>query len=337
MSKILYLRAKPEAVESSSELYKGLLAWLESRPKNTCNQYRRIAAEWSLFLGYEPTDRAMQRAWVQARHVEVQRWVNKLQERPAQPGRATEASETGKISMATVRHKVIVMKAIYEELRAQGFVETNPFERLAKELKKHVGGQRRPHLYVPPAAVKKLIDFDVDRKQPEEFRDLIIFKLFFGAALRRGEVCALKIGDVKRSDTGSVYLRLRATKSGKIQNVSLAQWVSRPLQKFIDMRMREGAVESDPLLIVYRVNGRQTPLSDSTVYRIFKRYCAELGLSPDFTPHCARATAITKMLEDGFTHREVQQLSRHASVTMVEKYDKRRVEIDQSPSKKLKY
>jgi len=337
MAKIVYLRAKEEAQPEYSPAYKGLITWLESRPKNTRNHYRGILNEWSKFLGYEPTDRALQRALVAAKHIDVQKWVNELKERPAQSGRAREASNGGKISMASVRHKVIVMRAIYDELIAQGFAEGNPFERLAKELKKHEAGQRRPHLYIPPAAVKKLIDLDVDRQRPEEFRDLMIFKIFFGAALRRGEVCALQIGDVKRSDSGSVYLRLRATKSGKIQNVTLAPWVANPLIKFLDMRAREGAVDSDPLFIVYRVNGRVTAISDSTVYRIFKRYCAELGLSPDFTPHCARATAITKMLEDGFSHREVQQLSRHASITMVEKYDKRRVEIDHSPSKKLKY
>jgi integrase len=55
------------------------------------------------------------------------------------------------------------------------------------------------------------------------------------------------------------------------------------------------------------------------------------------TPHSARATAITRLLEQGFSHREVQEFSRHSSVLMVEKYDKRRFSLDESPGKKIFY
>ena len=55
------------------------------------------------------------------------------------------------------------------------------------------------------------------------------------------------------------------------------------------------------------------------------------------SPHSARATAITKLLSDGFSHREVQEFSRHASIQMVEVYDKRRISIDDNPASDLDY
>ncbi len=55
------------------------------------------------------------------------------------------------------------------------------------------------------------------------------------------------------------------------------------------------------------------------------------------SPHSARATAITKLLDSGFSHRDVQEFSRHASVQMVEIYDKRRLQVDESPAKKLEF
>lgn len=336
MGKIVYLRAKESKTKASScEIYVGLETWLASKPANTRAQYLRLANEWTRFLGYEPTERSAKRGWQTAKYIDAQRWVNEIKKRPAQPGRSTEASANGCVSMATVKHKVSVLSSLYDQLLAQGLVEANPFKRLVIELKKHASGARRPHVRIPKESVEKLIKFKP--KDREQLRDLAIFNLFFGAALRRCEVVALRLTDVKRSDKGTTYLRLVVTKSQKVQEVALPNWVASVVNRYVDQRMNEEASPTDPLFIVYRVNGRVTALSSSTVYRIFKAYCRMFGLPDNFTPHCARVTAITQMLDQNFSHRDVQELSRHSSVTMVEKYDRRRHDVDQSASKKLEY
>ena len=109
----------------------------------------------------------------------------------------------------------------------------------------------------------------------------------------------------------------------------------------IESRKREGAYPGDYVFVSYRgPAGRiQTdlPLSCSGLYKLFKGYCMRAGAGRFATPHSARATAITKLLSDGLNHREVQEFSRHASVQMVEVYDKRRLGVDQNPAKTLKY
>lgn len=337
MAKILRLKApNPKPSEpTGSKAWLGLQTWLESRPENTRNNYTRIAKDWITFRGYEPESLSSQRGWVDAKHIDAQKYVNACKKRPAQPGRATEASADGKVSMNTIRHKVVVLKSIYDQLIAQGFVEVNPFERLNIELRKHQHGARRPHARIPTDAVKQLLTFKPkDRRQ---LRDLAIFHLLFGAALRRSEVVNLRLQDVKRSDKGTTYLRLAITKSQKVQEVALAEWVAATVNQYVDARIEEGATIGDPLFVVYRVNERYTSLSDSTIYRMFKKYCKRFKLPPNFTPHCARVTAITQMLDQGYSHREVQELSRHGSVVMVEKYDRKRKDLDESSSKGLKY
>jgi hypothetical protein len=42
-------------------------------------------------------------------------------------------------------------------------------------------------------------------------------------------------------------------------------------------------------------------------------------------------------LEEGVSHRDIQGFSRHASVQMVERYDKARRSIDEAIAKKLTY
>lgn len=50
-----------------------------------------------------------------------------------------------------------------------------------------------------------------------------------------------------------------------------------------------------------------------------------------------RATAITKLLEDGYCHGSVKDFSGHASVQMIELYDKRKNTIARSVGKNLQY
>ena len=73
------------------------------------------------------------------------------------------------------------------------------------------------------------------------------------------------------------------------------------------------------------------------MYNLFISLSKKAGVKGTVTPHYASATAITKILADGVPHREVQEFSRHASITMVEHYDKRRFGVDKSPAKGLKF
>jgi integrase len=335
MGKILQLKRVRVETEETSELCRGITDWLKTRPANTAKQYLRLARAWSLYLGAEFSDKAAQPLWIAAKYGQVTRWVNQVKQGKAQRGRATEASGDGLVSMGTIKHKVIVMKSIYDQLIAQGLIEHNPFARMTLELKRHATGDRRPYDRLPDNAVKALLSFRP--KDREQVRDLAIMHLLFGAALRRSEVVGVRICDVLMTAEGTTYLRLTKTKSQKVQTVALPDWVARKVENLREQRLKEGANEKDPLVVVYRKNGRLSSMSVESLYRLFKRYCKQYHIDPRYSPHCARVTAITKLLDQGCTHREVKELSRHGSVAMVERYDRKRVELDKSASKKLRY
>jgi site-specific recombinase XerD len=144
------------------------------------------------------------------------------------------------------------------------------------------------------------------------------------------------LSDVINTNKGSTYLRLRKTKSQNIQKVALPDWVAEEILAFKERRIHEGKGDRDLLFVRYLHRGEE-PMGEKFVYRLFKDYLKRFKLNPDYSPHCARVTAITQLLKQGMNHREVQELSRHASVAMVERYDRRRFEIEESPSKKLSY
>jgi site-specific recombinase XerD len=335
MAKIIHLHAPPDTpIESPSDVLTALNSWLEIRPENTRRVYLRIAEEWSLFLGQSLAKTLGGKLWKKATHKDAQSFVNDCRQRPAQPGRASDASPDGCVSMATVRHKASVLKAAYDSLVAQGLVVSNPFHAVCADLRRIKPGERRRNEGMEPHEVKRFLTFPLF--DPEHHRDRAIFHLMFGAALRRSELVDLLLSDLITTNKGTTYLRLRKTKSQVPQKVSLPEWVATELLAFKETRIQEGATEKDLLFVRYLRHGKRA-MGDQYVYRLFKDYLKRFKLNPDYSPHCARVTAITQLLSQGMNHREVQELSRHSSVTMVERYDRRRFEIDESPSKKLSY
>jgi integrase len=180
-----------------------------------------------------------------------------------------------------------------------------------------------------------------DAQSPKGVRDRAILALLFGGALRRSELTQLRIGDVRQSSNGTSFLYLRSTKAKVDAQQALPKWSVTYLLAHLEQRRAEGGSEHDYLFVGYTGQGGKVPsstaISDVGVYQLFKNYCSAVGAGPYVTPHSARATAITKLLTDGIPHREVQAFSRHASIQMVEHYDKRRFDVEKSPAKGLTF
>lgn len=310
-------------------------SWLEFRPVNTRKQYQRILRRWSSYLGCDIDQPESLDVWTKATHRSAQRYVAKLQNNSAQSGRSQEASPDGKISASTIRYTAVVLKAAYDQLVIAGATNNNVWMRLAQDLKRHNTGQRRPHKLMPLEVVQMFLSFPV--VTVEDARDLACFHLLFGAALRRSEVVALRLSDVQYTQEGTCFLRLPKTKAGTIQLLPIAEWVAKPVEKIRQSRRSEGARDNDPLFVRYLALGRRPALCQQHVYRVFLRYLKHFGVKELYTPHCARVTAITRLLDQGVSHREVQELSRHSSVTMVERYDRKRLDINTSAATKLRY
>jgi len=338
MAKVIKLKRitsdREQRTEAKSDVYHAVILWIDRRPKNTQRVYLSVMQGWSSWLGADFDQARAGKLWKKATLKDAQSFINDARSRPAQSGRSEQASADGCVSMATIKHKVAVLKSAYEVLIAEGLVTMNPFARLSLEMKRLKAGERRPHLEMGRAELKKFLTFAP--LDTEHWRDRAIFHLLFGAALRRSELCTVTLADVLESQAGTLFLRLRQTKAQKLQKIALPDWVADEIGDFKQRRIREGATERDLLFVRYLQRGTEE-MGEKFVYRLFKQYCKRFGLNGNYSPHCARVTAITQLLKQGFSHHEVQQLSRHASVVMVERYDRRRYEIDESPSKKLSY
>jgi integrase len=344
---------------AAHEVWLRINAFLDQKSANTQRTYTGIIREWCTFLGAEAGTNQAADFILNATDLHAMAYKKWLEGNPGQkprlhlkPSGSREISKRSTsakqrdglqstLSNATIAKKFAALRRLYRMLIATNLgLDSNPFDTDRIPPPPARSGQKRPTEMIDFSIVKEILSLP-DPSSPKGLRDLAALSLLFGGGLRRSELVALRIGDVRETASGTCYVRLRSTKAKKDVDHAVPGWTAKNIKKLINIRKADGAGSGDFLFISFRGPGGNTPtekpLSDSGLYKLFKSYCQRAGTGNFVTPHSARATAITKLLSDGLNHREVQEFSRHASVQMVEVYDKRRLSIDESPAKGLDY
>lgn len=344
--------------KNSSELWLRVTAFISSKSENTKRTYIPIFREWCAILGGEfGSDDSAQRV-LSATDLHAAAYIEWLRGQPGMTPRlrARQSEERGVITSAkreqndgmqatlantTIAKKVTILRRIYRSIIAADLgINRNPFDGDLVSVPPKRSGQKRPTEMISYEKVSEILAL------PEEgshkgVRDRALLSVLFGGGLRRGEVVKLRVADVRTTQRGTTYLRLRATKGKTDSDQALPDWAAECVAQLVKEREQAGAEGGDFLFTGFVGRAGKTPtnrpLSVSSVYQTFLNYCKLAGVEHFVSPHSARATAITKLLDDGQSHREVKEFSRHASIDMVELYDKRRIGIDENPGKKLKF
>lgn len=362
-------RSENAPVGAVHAVWRAIDDFLSLKAPTTRATYVGVVAEWTRFLGAEPnspagatavvgaTDlhAAAFRLWLEQQAGETAREARRHRRSPDAPAtralevtpprgarRATKRSGLeATLSNATVAKKFTILRRIYKLLIAHRFpIALNPFDVDRVPPPPKDAGRKRPTEMLEVDEVREVLALP-DLSSAKGIQDKAILSLFFGGGLRRSEVIGLRLSDVRRSGKGNVYLYLRATKAQKDAAQALPGWAGRAVLEHLKVRTEAGAGPAEPLFVSFRGRGGRTPtrdpLSSTGVYRMFCGYCARATGRKFLTPHSARATSITKLLTDGVAHRLVQEFSRHASVQMVEHYDKRRLTVDENPGVALSF
>lgn len=230
----------------------------------------------------------------------------------------SKKQNTWKASKSTISVKICVMKAIYNELVADGLLQRSPFRHVRTYEK---GEERRQVSYAIP--IEKVSDlFDACEKDTRSGAlDKAILAMLFGGGLRVGELAKIRVCDVHKSASGAICARLRETKGRADVDQTLARWAGKIILDWKVYRTEiEGCYPTDPLLAtVYR--SVKFSIDTRTITRRFKRLCEAAGLdSRLYSSHSARHTVITKMFLDGLPSIVVKNFARHQSLVTTQKY-----------------
>jgi site-specific recombinase XerD len=234
----------------------------------------------------------------------------------------------------TIRRKLAAVSSLFEYLCDRNTVATNPVKGVARP---KVGTHEGKTPAVSDVQVRRLL-VAPEGGSLKAIRDRAILSILFYHALRREELCRLRIKDIHER-RGVKHLRIYG-KGEKIRYVPLHPGSLDRINEYLDAA-GHGDLPSAPLLKPIRNNRRgttDTALTTDGVYQILKYYGRKVGISIDrFGPHSARATAATNALDQGADIAKVQEWLGHANVSTTRMYDQRKTRPEDSPVFKVNY
>jgi site-specific recombinase XerD len=232
----------------------------------------------------------------------------------------------------TIRHRLASLASLFEYLCDKNAVTHNPVKGVERP-KTESGEGKTPALGDHQA--RRLLDAPTDDTIKSK-RDRAILSTLLFHALRREELCKLKVRDFKHARKGVPHLKVSG-KGGKMRYLPLHPGTNALIHDYLDAA-GHGADESGALFRPIRNNrtGRlEGAITADGVYRLVRAYSAELGF--EIGAHALRATAATNALDHQADIAKVQEWLGHANIATTRIYDHRRTRPEDSPTFKVAY
>lgn len=162
---------------------------------------------------------------------------------------------------------------------------------------------------------------------PTGERDSCIITLALHLGLRRNEIHLLNLNDFSRQ-SGTIRIKGKGNKERTLQ---LNETCFYYLERYLDVRPVLTKDNKDyQALFLSRNNNR---MSASAIYRMVKKYCGEIGLDSDISPHNLRDTCATLSNEAGIDLRTIQTNLGHESLQTTQRY----IAVNDEQKKKAAY
>lgn len=242
--------------------------------------------------------------------------------------------EERRLSGATIRSKLAALSSLFEYLCDKNAVTHNP-----------VKGVKRPKVETYEGKTPALGDHQARAllEAPAEDtikgkRDRAILSVLLFHALRREELCKLKVKDVTER-RGVKYFRVHG-KGGKIRYIPCH---SGTLERIDDYLAHAGIAGADSGALFRPTKSKSGLLDDAItpdgVYRMIRTYAeiAKIANIERLGAHAMRATAATNALDHGADIAKVQEMLGHANIQTTRIYDRRKTKPEDSPVFKVAY
>ena len=229
------------------------------------------------------------------------------------------------LAPSSVARKMSSVRSFVQYLRGQGKLNIDPFVGVKAP---KVSVSEPTQAFTDDEVRKMFKAAERNTKPVDRERDLLVLAFLFYAGLRRSEIAYLRFNDVLLIDD-QIVLRIMG-KGGKYRMIP-----AHP--KLAELLMPELAKSGTPF---WPQNSERFLLqvSVSTIYAIVKKYAKIIGVTRNVSPHSCRATAISQLLENGESPRNVADFAGHSSVnTTIGSYDKKRDGLKNSSAMKLKF
>jgi len=160
----------------------------------------------------------------------------------------------------------------------------------------------------------------------------------FHLGLRRSECAALTFGNISE-EKGIRSIQIQG-KGNRVRRLPIPENVWLALLYYWRKNPRELSNESPVFCAVkkgYQHKDPQQQLSTSQIYAIVKKYQAKAIIKGKFSPHSARATAISNAIDHNAHVSQIQYFAGWSTPTMMTRYDKRRALLENSAVFKIDF
>ena len=232
----------------------------------------------------------------------------------------------------SIRHRLAALSSLFQYLCDENAVTHNPVKGV-KRPKNESGVGKTPAL--GDAQARKLLVAPAE-KTLKGMRDRAILATLLYHALRREELCKLRVKDFQHERRGVAHLRVSG-KGEKTRYVPL-HGVAEDLIRDYLKEAGHGTDHSGALfrpLRDSRGGGRKKAITPDGVYKLVRKYSALLGF--EIGAHALRATAATNALDHEADIAKVQEWLGHANISTTRIYDHRKTRPEDSPTFKVTY
>lgn len=233
---------------------------------------------------------------------------------------------------ATIRHRLAALSSLFEYLCEKNAVTHNPVKGVKRPKVESYEG-KTPALGDHQA--RELLDAP-DGDSLKGKRDRAILATLLYHALRREELCKLKVKDFKHERRGVAHLKVQG-KGGKTRYVPLHPAASGLVLDYLETA-GHGDDDAGALFRPIRNNragGLQKAITPDAIYKLVRAYSGALGF--EIGAHALRATAATNALDHQADIAKVQEWLGHANIATTRIYDHRKTRPEDSPTFKVAY
>ena len=196
---------------------------------------------------------------------------------------------------------------------------------------------------VAPRRVKAMREYDVARMLDLcdgsgtliGLRDAAIIALGFAGALRRSEICGLRVEDLEMLPeeedgspgcSGRMFVHIRKSKTDQErrgQKIAVLEGKRiKPIRR-VQAWLQASKIKQGPLFQTMKRGGRLrgSPMHHSDIPRLIKHYAKEIGLNPkDVSGHSLRAGFVTSAAAHQARLDKIMEITRHTNPATVMKY-----------------
>jgi integrase/recombinase XerC len=218
------------------------------------------------------------------------------------------------LAPSTINVRLAAIKSLVEMARKLGktTIDLGDIESIPSESYRDTRG-------ISVEQFKSMLE-EIDPSTSIGVRDYAIMLLFWGNALRRGEIASANIEDFLPQQ--QKLMILGKGKRAKVA-IDLTDSVSYALEEWLNFHPCD--VPGQPLITSLSHNCYGARITGDSIYRIVQGYAEAAGIDRRVSPHRLRHSSITAFLDaSGGNLRAAQALSRHSNQNTLTLYDDNR-------------